>query len=252
LRRGPPPSDGKLIAYFSADTVCGVPAGLLGWLGVLSGDHLSPPAIRTIRFIGLGLLYQQGFSGNSSTPTDGSRTLSRERLLYLAAGHGQGRQLRGPKVVVKGGCLPATSTYRCGDWIGRITLYLLDTNIPENVFRRIGASRISLYGGRYRIRASGRKSSGHGGSGRWRRWLKAHRCTTMNEGTPRFSRWKQVRVLMRDPETDLRRSPGTRRAPSNVFTTHTPVPAGIDLFRPGLMYHYFSQYCAEVGVDFHS
>ena len=37
---------------------------------------------------------------------------------------------------------------------------------------------------------------------------------------------------------------------SNVFTIHTPVPAGIDLFDPGLMYHYFSQYCAEVGIDF--
>jgi starch phosphorylase len=37
---------------------------------------------------------------------------------------------------------------------------------------------------------------------------------------------------------------------SNVFTTHTPVPAGIDLFDPGLMYHYFSGYCTEVGIDF--
>ena len=37
---------------------------------------------------------------------------------------------------------------------------------------------------------------------------------------------------------------------SAIFTTHTPVPAGIDLFEPGLMYHYFSGYCAEVGIDF--
>jgi starch phosphorylase len=37
---------------------------------------------------------------------------------------------------------------------------------------------------------------------------------------------------------------------SNVFTTHTPVPAGIDLFDPGLMYYYFSEYCGEVGIDF--
>jgi len=37
---------------------------------------------------------------------------------------------------------------------------------------------------------------------------------------------------------------------NNVFTTHTPVPAGIDLFDPGLVYHYFNQYCRDAKIDF--
>src|SRR5258708_3355366 len=37
---------------------------------------------------------------------------------------------------------------------------------------------------------------------------------------------------------------------NNVFTTHTPVPAGIDLFEPGMMYHFFQSYCRDAQVDF--
>ena len=54
---------------------------------------------------------------------------------------------------------------------------------------------------------------------------------------------------MRDQELTFDEALEAARA-SNVFTTHTPVPAGIDLFDPGLMYHYFSEYCAEIGIDF--
>ena len=54
---------------------------------------------------------------------------------------------------------------------------------------------------------------------------------------------------MRDEELSFEEALEAARA-SNVFTTHTPVPAGIDLFDPGLMYHYFSEYCSEVGIDF--
>ena len=72
----------------------------------------------------------------------------------------------------------------------------------------------------------------------------------MNEGHSAFLALEQIRLFMREREADA----STRRwkppASSNVFTTHTPVPAGIDLFDPGLMYHYFSDYCAEVGIDF--
>ena len=71
----------------------------------------------------------------------------------------------------------------------------------------------------------------------------------MNEGHSAFLALEQVRVLMRDRKLTFEEALEAARA-SNVFTTHTPVPAGIDLFDPGLMYHYFSEYCAEVGIDF--
>ena len=71
----------------------------------------------------------------------------------------------------------------------------------------------------------------------------------MNEGHSAFLALEQVRLYMRDQKLTFDEALEAARA-SNVFTTHTPVPAGIDLFDPGIMYHYFSEYCAEVGVDF--
>ena len=71
----------------------------------------------------------------------------------------------------------------------------------------------------------------------------------MNEGHSAFLALEQVRLYMRDQKLNFEEALEAARA-SNVFTTHTPVPAGIDLFDPGIMYHYFSEYCNEVGVDF--
>ena len=71
----------------------------------------------------------------------------------------------------------------------------------------------------------------------------------MNEGHSAFLALEQIRLLMRDQQLTFEEALEAARA-SNVFTTHTPVPAGIDLFDPGLMYHYFSEYCSEVGIDF--
>ena len=71
----------------------------------------------------------------------------------------------------------------------------------------------------------------------------------MNEGHSAFLALEQIRLFMRDEKLSFDEALEAARA-SNVFTTHTPVPAGIDLFDPGLMYHYFSEYCGEVGIDF--
>ena len=66
----------------------------------------------------------------------------------------------------------------------------------------------------------------------------------MNEGHSAFLALERIRLLMREEGLTFEEALEATRA-SNVFTTHTPVPAGIDLFDPGLMYHYFKDYCAE-------
>jgi glycogen phosphorylase len=71
----------------------------------------------------------------------------------------------------------------------------------------------------------------------------------MNEGHSAFLALEQIRVFMRDRGLSFEEAMDAARA-SNVFTTHTPVPAGIDLFDPGLMYHYFSELCNDLGIDF--
>jgi starch phosphorylase len=133
--------------------------------------------------------------------------------------------------------------------VGRITLYLLDTNIPENVLPQDRDITDSLYGGDIDTRIRQEIVLGIGGM----RALAGHgpepTVFHMNEGHSAFLALEQVRLVMRDRKLNFDEALEAARA-SNVFTTHTPVPAGIDLFDPGLMYHYFSEYCAEVGIDF--
>src|SRR5262249_54440735 len=133
--------------------------------------------------------------------------------------------------------------------VGRITLYLLDTNIPENVLPQDRDITDSLYGGDTDTRIRQEIVLGIGGM----RALKAMGLKPtvfhMNEGHSAFLSLEQIRVAMRDEHLKFDEALESART-SNVFTTHTPVPAGIDLFDPGLMYHYFSEYCAEVGIDF--
>ena len=72
----------------------------------------------------------------------------------------------------------------------------------------------------------------------------------MNEGHSAFLALEQIRLYMRDEELAFHEALEAARA-SNVFTTHTPVPAGIDISDAGVMYHYyFSEYCQEVAIDF--
>jgi glycogen phosphorylase len=133
--------------------------------------------------------------------------------------------------------------------VGRITLYLLDTNIPENVLPQDRDITDSLYGGDIDTRIRQEIVLGVGGT----RALKAMGLNPtvhhMNEGHSAFLALEQIRVFMRDSGLSFSEALEAARA-SNVFTTHTPVPAGIDIFDPGLMYHYFSEYCAETGIDF--
>jgi starch phosphorylase len=153
-------------------------------------------------------------SGNSSTPTDGSRSAIPSNDFYTLplapVKDANGEDL---KVSVK---LP-TGDICIQVWkldVGRITLYLLDTNIPDNVLPQDRGIADSLYGGDIDTRIRQEIVLGIGGM----RALKAMGLKPtvyhMNEGHSAFLALEQVRVLMRDQETDLRRSPGSRLAPA--------------------------------------
>jgi starch phosphorylase len=72
----------------------------------------------------------------------------------------------------------------------------------------------------------------------------------MNEGHSAFLAVERVGLLMREQNLNFEEALEASRA-NNIFTTHTPVPAGIDLFDAGLMHYYFGQYCSDAGIDFH-
>src|SRR5215831_12557031 len=248
--KGTPPADGKLVAYFSAEyglTEC-LPV-YSGGLGILSGDHLKSCSDQDYPLIGLGLLYQQGYFRQFLNPDGWQQerypTNDFYTLPLLPVKDTEGRDL---KVTVK---LPTGNVF-IQVWklnVGRISLYLLDTNIPENILPQDRDITDSLYGGDIDTRMRQEIVLGIGGM----RALKAMGLKPtvfhMNEGHSAFLALEQVADLMRDQGLRFDEALEASRA-SNVFTTHTPVPAGIDLFDPGLMYHYFSEYCSEVGIDF--
>ncbi|HJT89072.1 MAG TPA: alpha-glucan family phosphorylase, partial [Bryobacteraceae bacterium] len=250
VRKGPAPADGKLIAYFSAEyglTEC-LPV-YSGGLGILSGDHLKSSSDQDYPLIGLGLLYQQGYFRQLLNP-DGWQ---QERyplndfytLPVTPVKDAAGQDL---KVTVK---LPTGNVF-IQVWrleVGRITLYLLDTNIPDNLLPQDRDITDSLYGGDTDTRIRQEIVLGVGGMRALRAMSLNPTVFHMNEGHSAFLALEQIRLSIREEKLSFEEALEAARA-SNVFTTHTPVPAGIDLFDPGLMYHYFSEYCAETGIDF--
>src|SRR5579864_3178250 len=250
MQRKQPSADRELIAYFSAEyglTEC-LPI-YSGGLGILSGDHLKSASNCDLPLVAVGLLYQQGYFRQflnpdgwqqERYPTNDFYTLPIRPVVDAA-----GNEL---KVTVK---LPTGNVF-IRVWhieVGRVRLYLLDTNILDNVLPQDRDITDSLYGGDTDTRIRQEIVLGIGGM----RALKALGLEPtvfhMNEGHSAFLALERVRRYMRESGLKFDEALEAARA-SNVFTTHTPVPAGIDLFDPGLMYHYFSDYCAEVSIDF--
>src|SRR3954468_4270603 len=250
VRKTPMGPDGKLVAYFSAEyglSEC-LPV-YSGGLGILSGDHLKSSSDQDYPLIGLGLLYQQGYFRQILNPDGWQQErypMNDFYTLPLApVKDADGQDL---KVTVK---LPTGPVY-IQVWkldVGRITLFLLDTNIPENQLPQDRDITDSLYGGDIDTRIRQEIVLGIGGMRALNAMGLKPTVFHMNEGHSAFLALEQIRLYMRDEKLTFDEALEGART-SNVFTTHTPVPAGIDLFDPGVMYHYFSEFCNDIGIDF--
>lgn len=240
--------DSPLIAYFSMEyglTEC-LPI-YSGGLGVLSGDHLKSASDLGLPLVGVGLLYQQGYFEQylnydgwqqERYPTNDFYNLPLEPVC----------QPDGSPLIteVRVGPLEArVKVWRCR--VGRIPLYLLDTNLSDNSPRDRDITD-QLYGGDHETRIRQEIILGIGGlkvlHGMGIRPLVCH----MNEGHAAFLTLERIRFLVRE----LGISPRVARTTTfggNVFTTHTPVPAGIDIFQEDLMKTYFASYLDQVGIE---
>ena len=250
MQRRRPQTDGQLIAYFSAEYGLSECLPIYsGGLGILSGDHLKSASNCDLPLVGVGLLYQQGYFRQflnqdgwqqERYPTNDFYTLPIRPVMDA-----DGKEL---KVTVR---LPTGNVF-IQVWhidVGRVRLYLLDTNISDNLLPQDRDITDSLYGGDTDTRIRQEIVLGIGGL----RALKALGLDPtvyhMNEGHSAFLALERVRRLMEDCKLTFEEALEVSRA-NNVFTTHTSVPAGIDLFDPGLMYHYFHEYCEETGIQF--
>jgi len=244
--------EGMLVAYFSMEY--GIAECLpiySGGLGVLSGDHLKGASDANIPLVGVGLLYQKGYHQQALNP-DGWQ---QERYPVNDPHHMPVRPvvLNGQELKVHVSCKKFTIAAKVWEAdIGRTKLYLLDTNLPENENRDNPQDDTrnvteNLYGGDHQTRIRQEIVLGIGGL----RALKAlgYRPTAfhMNEGHAAFLALERIRDLMEERGLTFDEAWEATRD-SNIFTTHTCVPAGIDLFEGSLVYEHFERFSQEHGI----
>jgi starch phosphorylase len=242
--------DGTRIAYFSAEfglTEClGIYAG---GLGILAGDHLKSASDLGLPFIGVGLLYQEGYFRQYLNP-DGWQQESYPENDFYNMPVTLERQMSGEPLLIEVD-YPGR-TVKAQVWhaqVGRIPLYLLDTNIDGN---RPEDRDITdqLYGGDHDLRIRQEILLGIGGIRALEALDLRPTVCHMNEGHSAFLALERIRLLMNDHQLSFAEARELATG-GNVFTTHTPVPAGIDRFHPDLVEHYFGQYYPKLGLSRH-
>ncbi len=232
---------GSNVVYFSAEfglTEC--LQTYSGGLGVLSGDHLKACSDLGIPVIGVGLLYKEGYFQQYLT-TDGWQQERYEINDFENL----------PMNLIRkedGGPLTISITFPEREvsihiWkiqIGRVPLYLLDTNIPNNsdADRKITET---LYGGNSETRIKQEIILGIGGIRAIHALgIRADVCH-MNEGHSAFMALERIKYAMLNEGLTFEEAKEVGYY-SNIFTTHTPVPAGIDVFANDLVEKYFGNY----------
>lgn len=238
------------IAYFSMEFgVAEVLPNYSGGLGILAGDHLKSASDLGVPLIAVGLYYRSGYFRQSLTaegwqnetyPALDPQGLPL-RLLTNAAG--------APALVEL--TLPDSSRLSARIWIaqvGRVPLLLLDSDVPENE-HDLRSVTDRLYGGDQEHRMRQEILAGIGG-------VRAIRAFTaieglpdpevfhMNEGHAGFLGLERIRELITNTDLDFETALTVVRS-STVFTTHTPVPAGIDRFPVDMVRLYFDDHLGE-------
>ncbi|HMC53298.1 MAG TPA: alpha-glucan family phosphorylase, partial [Acidimicrobiales bacterium] len=233
----------RSVAYFSPEF--GIAEALpqySGGLGVLAGDHLKAASALGLPLVGVGLFYRQGYFRQALDP-DGWQQERYPTLEPYAMALDMVEPVR-VELELAGAPLVAQV------WqahVGRIPLYLLDADVEDNdEERRHTTDRLYAGGGEHRLRQE--ILLGMGGV----RALEALGVDTQvfhtNEGHAGFLGLERIRRLVAQDGLEFPEAVEAVRA-GTVFTTHTPVPAGIDRFPRELMERYFKGWAAECGVS---
>lgn len=230
------------IAYFSPEFgISEAVPQYSGGLGVLAGDHLKTCSDLGVPLVGIGLFYRHGYF-RQSLSVDGWQ---QERFPDLDPYSMALESCGDLRVAIE---LADTMLY-AQIWraqVGRIPLYLLDTDIDENP-DHLRTITDRLYGGDVEHRLRQEMLLGIGGI----RALVALGVDTdvfhTNEGHAGFLGLERIRMLMEEHDLTLSEAMEAIRGGA-VFTTHTPVPAGIDKFPRELIEKYFRGWTARCGI----
>ena len=236
----------RSVAYFSPEF--GITAALpqySGGLGVLAGDHLKAASGLGVPLVGVGLLYRLGYFRQELAP-DGWQ---QERYVTVD-----------PDAIALTACDSVRVEIAEPDralaariWkadVGRVHLYLLDTDVDENDPDARGVTD-RLYGGDSEHRLRQEILLGIGGVRALDAMGVAPQVFHTNEGHAGFLGLERIRRHVRHEGMTFDEAVEAVRA-GTVFTTHTPVPAGIDRFSRPLMERYFRSWADECDVSFDS
>lgn len=220
-----------------------------GGLGGLSGDHLKSASELNIPLVAVGLLYRKGYFHQYLNP-DGYQ---QEQYPDLDAPNQAVRPVIDPvtgqqqrvHVQLPGRSL-AIGVWRCD--VGKVPLYLLDTNMPENS-REDRDITMNLYGGDMEVRIKQEIVLGIGGIKALAAVGEKPTVCHLNEGHAAFTALERIATLRSQNPSLTFDEVREAVAASSIFTTHTPVPAGIDRFPPRLIEQYLGHMLPSLGLD---
>ena len=235
------------IAYFSLEYGIDVSLPIYsGGLGVLSGDHIKSASDLGLPLVGIGLHYRQGYF-EQYLNIDGYQQEFYPENDWATMPVKRELDENGSSILIE--IMLGDRTVKACIWramVGRVRLLFLDTNIPENPpeDRVITAQ---LYSGDRDMRIRQEILLGIGGiKALYALGLEPKVCH-MNEGHSAFLGLERIRQLMERHELSFEEARLLIWS-TNVFTTHTPVPAGNEEFEIPLLKHYFESYVSELGL----
>jgi len=237
-----------VVAYFSMEY--GMDASLpiySGGLGILSGDHMKTSSDLGLPLVGIGLLYRQGYFKQMLNADGFQQESYPENDWYnMPVERKNGKDGQPLKISVElAGRQVVAQIWEVK--VGRSSLYLLDTNIEENAqdLRNITAA---LYGGDKETRMQQEILLGIGGIRALRALGINPAATHMNEGHAAFMGLERIREIMTDMNFSFAEALEAVW-PTNIFTTHTPVPAGNERFEIAMMEKYFRSWPQVLGIS---
>ncbi len=238
---------GRLVAYFSAEYgLHGSLPEYAGGLGVLAGDHAKEASDLGVPLVAIGFMYLHGYF-HQHVRADGRQEEVYERIDRADAPLEPACTEPGRQCVIP---IPLPGrTLEVAVWrvdAGRTRLYLMDTDLEANApwDRELSAR---LYGGDREVRLSQELLLGIGGVRLLRALGIAPAIWHANEGHTAFMMVERVRELVAGGATFDEAVAQVRAA--TVFTTHTPVPAGNEVFAFGLIERYLGPYWPSLGLD---
>lgn len=236
-----------LVAYFCAEY--GLHESLpiySGGLGILAGDHCKAASDLGLPFVAVGLLYRQGYFTQVIDGRGQQQAVFRPHLIedlpVTLALDGDGEPVR--VTVQLPGRDVSLQVWRAK--VGHIDLYLLDSDLPDNAAAD-RALTYQLYGGDREWRMQQEIVLGIGGVRALRALGLRATVWHINEGHAAFQILERCREQVADGDTFA--AALERVAANTVFTTHTPVAAGHDIFDGALFDRYFTDYARGLGLS---